>query len=96
MESLMLELTKENVYTNWMRNGLITTLVALTLYGFAALLQDLGEAKYLRLIRWLSIFVLGIAIYIFWRSNSFSSGRLVSYFLIAALLMIATILFFIS
>jgi cytochrome bd-type quinol oxidase subunit 1 len=65
-----LQLAEQNVTANWVRNGLIATLVALTLYGLLSLY--INRPNHQRWLKIISIIIIVLAIIIFWVSSSVS------------------------
>jgi len=65
-------LTEQNVLANWVRNGLITTLIALTVFGLITIDRIQGRTNFVILLKVLGILFVLIAIWMFWSYSSIS------------------------
>jgi len=69
---MQLLLTEQNVVANWIRNGLITTLIALTIFGLITLDRVQHRNNFVIFFKILGILFVLIAIWIFWSYSSIS------------------------
>lgn len=68
--NLSLQLTEQNVYANWIRNGLITTLIGVSILGLISVVNREGIRV---MLKFLGIGVILLAIVIFLLSASISN-----------------------
>lgn len=65
-------MTEQNVLANWIRNGLITTLIALTVFGLITIDRIQNNTNLIKFLKIIGIIFVLIAIWMFWSYSSFS------------------------
>jgi hypothetical protein len=70
LQDIQTILAAENVTANWIRNGLITTLIALSIFALIAIERIQTRKNLIAFLKILSIVFILIAIWMFWSHSS--------------------------